>query len=67
MFAAELQPKPTLRRFLVEVSRLHTDIHLVRLLSTSGQPVPEAATCTTHIKHKRRIYMPYRDWNLHTP
>jgi hypothetical protein len=42
---------PGLRHLILEVSRTHT--HRLGLLWTSDQLVAEAATCTTHNKHKR--------------
>jgi hypothetical protein len=37
---------------IVEVSRSHTDTRAVGLLWMTDQLVAEAATCTTHNKHK---------------
>jgi hypothetical protein len=47
-------------RLTVEVSRSHTIVHThpVGLLCTSDQLVAEAATYTTHNKHKRWTSMP---------
>jgi hypothetical protein len=56
-------PKSGLGRFILEVTRSHTIRHThtrpVRLLWTSDQLVAEAATNTTHNKHKRRTSMPW--------
>ena len=47
-------------RLNVQVSRSHTirHTHPVGLLWTSDHPVTEAATYTTHNKHKTRTYVP---------
>ena len=46
-------------RLIFEVSRSHTiKTRLVELPWTSDQHVAEAATYTTHSKHKRRTSMP---------
>jgi len=62
------QPKRCLRRLAVDVTRsqairhihthTHTHTHTVGLLWTSDQLVAEAATYTTHYKHKRRTSVP---------
>ena len=51
------QPNWGWRRFIVEVSRLHTvrHTHFVGLLWTSVQSITETATYTAHSKHKTNI------------
>ena len=62
------QPKSGLGDFTFEVSRSHTiKTHLVELLWTSDQPVEEAATYTTHSKHKTRTFMPSAGFELAIP
>jgi len=53
-------PKSGLGRLIVDVSKSRTirHIHPVGLLCNSDQPVAEAATYTTHNKHKSRISTP---------
>jgi hypothetical protein len=57
-------PKSGLGRLIVEVSRSHTIRHThtraraVGLLWTSDQHVAEAATYTTHNKHKKQTSKP---------
>jgi hypothetical protein len=50
------QPNSALDRLIVKAFRSHTTRHTqaVGVLLTSGQLVAEAATYTTHYKHKRR-------------
>jgi len=42
-----LQPNSGLRRLIVEVSRPHTDTHMVGLRRKCDQSIAEAATCTS--------------------
>jgi hypothetical protein len=58
-FSAAQQPKLGLGRLIVEVSRSHIirHTHPVGLLWTSDQLDAEAATYTTHNRHKRRTSM----------
>ena len=56
IFVAQ-QPSSGLVHPILEASRLHTHTHRVGLLCTSDQSLAEAATYTTHNKHKRRKFM----------
>jgi hypothetical protein len=54
------------RRFL-DYTKLVTHTHTVGLLWTSDQLVAEAATYTTHNKHKRRTSIPSAGFELIIP
>ena len=58
-FCVVQQPKSGPGRLIVEVSMSQTDRHKhpVGLACTCDQPVAEAATYTSHNKHKRRKSM----------
>jgi hypothetical protein len=76
-FSVAQQPNSDPGHFIVEVSRskiharthahTHTHTQPVGLLWTSDQSVAEAATCTTHNKHKRSTPMPTARFETATP
>jgi hypothetical protein len=63
LVSVALEANSGLGPLIAEISRLHTigrthaHTHTVRLIWTSDKPVAEAATYTTHNKHKRRTSM----------